>query len=87
MATKGISSTEAQNNFGQVLSDVTQNRTRYIVERRGVPEAVILSLDDLTQLLDDEAERQNMYTIVREVRPRYDLGRTLGLEASLPEEE
>jgi prevent-host-death family protein len=77
MITKRISSTQAQNNFGQVLDDVTQNRTRYIIERRGVPQVVILSFDDFTHVLDDESERQQMDAILRELRPEYRLGQVV----------
>jgi len=77
MATKTIASTQVQNNFGQVLDDVTQNRARYVIERRGVPQAVLLSLDDFTCVLGDKGERQQMGTILRELRPAYQLGRIL----------
>ena len=78
MATiKSISSTEAQNKFGQVINDVTQNQTRYVVERRGHPQAVILSFDDFTRILNDESERQNIHAILKEVRPTYELGRVI----------
>ena len=77
MTTKSISSTEAQNKFGQVMNDITQNQTRYIVERRGNPQAVILSFDDFTRILNDEAERKNIDTILKEVRPIYELGRII----------
>jgi prevent-host-death family protein len=77
MITKSISSTQAQNNFGQVLDDVTQNHTRYIVERRGVPQAIILSFDDFAHVLSDESERHQMDTILRELRPEYSLGQVL----------
>ena len=76
--TKSISSTEAQNKFGQVMNDVTQNQTRYIIERHGNSQAVILSFDDFTRILNDELERQNMYAVLKEVRPMYQLGRVIG---------
>ena len=50
MVTKSVSSTQAQNNFGQVLDDVTHNRTRYVVERRGVPQAILLSVEDFANI-------------------------------------
>lgn len=77
MIAKRISSTQAQNNFGQVLDDVTQNRTRYIIERRGVPQVIILSFDDFAHVLDDESERQQMDAILRELRPEYHLGQVI----------
>jgi prevent-host-death family protein len=75
--TKSISSTEAQNKFGQVMNDVTQNQTRYIVERHRNPQAVIVSFDDFTRILNDELERLNMHAILKEVRPMYQLGRVI----------
>ena len=77
MVTKSVSSTQAQNNFGQVLDDVTHNHTRYIVERRGVPQAILLSVEDFANILDDESKRQQLGAILREVRPEYQLGRVL----------
>ncbi|MBN1579109.1 MAG: type II toxin-antitoxin system Phd/YefM family antitoxin [Anaerolineae bacterium] len=77
MATRTISSTSAQNHFGQILDDVIQNRTRYVIKRRGVPQAVVLSLSDLEQLLADEQQRSQMVSVVRELGPVYDLGETL----------
>lgn len=77
MITKKIGSTQAQSNFGQVLDDVTRHRTRYIVERRGIPQALILSFDDFADVLDDEDERRQMNAILRELRPEYDLGQVV----------
>lgn len=83
MTTKSISSTQAQNNFGQVLDEVTHYHTRYIIERRGVPQAVLLSLDDFVRVLGTEGERQQMNMILRELRPEYRLGQVLDLTAGL----
>lgn len=80
MATKSISSTEAQNNFGRVLDDVTHNRTRYVIERRGIPQAIVLSFDDFAQVLGDESERKRIGAILKEIRPEYHLGQVVSLE-------
>jgi prevent-host-death family protein len=77
MITKSISSTQAQNNFGQLLDDVTQNRAHYIIERRGVPQAILLSFDEFAYLLSNENKRQQMDAILKEVRPEYQLGQVL----------
>jgi prevent-host-death family protein len=77
MPTKRISSTAAQNNFGQVLDDVTRTRTRYVVNRRGVPQAVVLSFDDFMTLLENDTERRQLGSILRELRPSYNLGEPL----------
>jgi PHD/YefM family antitoxin component YafN of YafNO toxin-antitoxin module len=77
MTTKSISSTKAQNNFGRVLDDITHNRNRYIVERRGVPQVIILSFDDFASILDNAHERDQMRNVVTEIRPDYQLGQIL----------
>lgn len=77
MATKSISSTQAQNNFGQVLDEVTRNHTRYVVERRGIPQAIVLSFDDFACLLSDANERRQMDAVIKELRPEYKLGQVL----------
>lgn len=74
MKTKTIASTEAQNNFGQVLNDTIQNNTRYIIKRRNLPQAIILSLTDFEQLLTNHTEQSKMTKIVRELAPVYHLG-------------
>jgi len=77
MATKSISSTEAQNHFGKLLDDAANNRTRYVVERRGVPQAAVLGFDDLLNLLSDDEARREMRRILAERRPQYGFGRIL----------
>ena len=77
MATKVIASTEAQNHFGQVLDDVVQNNTRYVVKRRGLSQVVILSLAGLEQLLADAQERDQVADVIRELQPVYRLGETV----------
>lgn len=77
MITKSISSTQAQNNFGQLLDDVTQNRAHYIIERRGIPQAILLSFDEFAYLLSNETKRQQMDAIIKEIRPEYHLGQVL----------
>jgi prevent-host-death family protein len=75
MTTKLIKSTDAQNNFGRVLDDVTQNGTRYVIQRRSSSQAVILSLADFEGiLLSSEVERRKLGTVLRELSPVYALG-------------
>ena len=81
MTIKSINSTEAQNNFGRVLDDVTLNRARYVIKRRGTPQAVVLSFDDFASLLHDEGERSRIGSVLRELRPKYVLGEVIEPEA------
>ena len=78
MATKAISSTEAQNNFGRLLDDVIQNHTKYVIKRRNVPQAILLSLVDFQTLLAaSESERREIGKIIKELGPIYHLGETI----------
>lgn len=79
MAIKSIGSTEAQNNFGRVLDDVTLNNTRYVIRRRGAAQAVLLSVADLTRILGVREESQQMRSVLRELRPIYALGQEMQL--------
>jgi prevent-host-death family protein len=81
MITKSIGSTQAQNNFGRILDDVTHNHARYVIERHSVPQVIILSFDDFSHLLSDKDERQQMDMILKELRPEYNLGRVLNPKA------
>ena len=77
METKVITSTEAQNNFGQIIDSVVQDRTRYVVKRRNVSQAIIMSLADFGQLLENSSDRQKMSDMIGELSPVYSLGDTI----------
>lgn len=78
MSIKTISSTEAQNNFGRILDDVTQNAVRYVIRRRNSPQAVLLSLVELERLLSaTDSERSDIGKVIRELSPVYDLGEVI----------
>ena len=78
MPTKVISSTEAQNNFGRLLDDVIQNHSKYVIKRRNVPQAILLSLADFQALLAaSDSERNEVGRIIKELGPVYRLGETL----------
>jgi hypothetical protein len=77
MATKIIASTQAQNHFGQVLDDVVLNDTRYVIKRRGISQAIILSLPGLEKLLADARERDEVTSIIHDLQPIYRLGETV----------
>jgi prevent-host-death family protein len=78
MSTKTIPSTEAQNNFGRILDDVVQNDARYIIQRRNLSQAILLSLEDFDRLLaSGEGERLKLGNVIRELSPVYNLGKTL----------
>ncbi len=77
MKTRTINSTEAQNNFGQIMDAVVQDHTRFIVKRRNISQVVIMSLSDLSRLLSDASERKKVDSMIRELTPVYNLGETV----------
>ena len=79
MKTKTISSTQAQNNFGQIIDAVVQDHTRYIVKRRNVSQAIIIGLSDFEQLLKDASERDKIIDVIRELSPAYNLGEPISV--------
>jgi len=56
------------------LDDAATNGKRYIVKRFGVPEAAIISLEDLETLLGGESNGQTYLQALQESRPTYTLG-------------
>lgn len=71
MNVKTINSTQAQNNFGRLLDDVTEQGTRYLVQRFGKVKAAIVPLDDFRCLLgQDDAVAH----LLRETNTIYSLG-------------
>jgi len=77
MSVKAISSTQAQNNFGQVLNDIASNRTRYIVERHNSPIVVMLGFDDFFEILSNPHENEQMLQVIGKLRPNDNLGRII----------
>ncbi len=83
MTIKRITSTIAKNNFGQVLEDIAENKVRYLVERHGIPKVVILSLDDFSNLLNNDTERTLIHHILQEIRPQYNIGCPLDIQSEI----
>jgi len=79
MAIKSISSTTAKNNFGQVLEDINQNHVQYVIERHGIPKAVLISLEEFSNLLSNDKDRRQFQSILREIRPQYHIGQPLNV--------
>lgn len=54
--TNVISALAARNRFGQILRQVEKERRSFVVEKRGSPKAVILSIRDYIKLKAPEPE-------------------------------
>ena len=51
-----VSVLHARNNFGKLLRRVSEERTSLIIEKRGTPQAVLLSIRDYVRLAAPEPE-------------------------------
>ncbi len=71
---KYIVSTEAQNNFGRLIDDVSTAGTCYVIRRHGKPKAVMISIADFEKLLLTERGGEKLAKVLRESRAEYELG-------------
>ena len=62
-----VSAVEARTQFGQLLRRVTKNNERFVIDRRGEPQAIIMSLDDY---IDAIAPEPNWLTKIGEASKR-----------------
>ena len=69
--TRSVQSSEAKAHFSELIEDVYNNGTRYIVKRFGKARAVIIPLSDFGRLC--QAERQGVLA-VREEQTVYRIG-------------
>ncbi len=71
-----IPATQAKTRFGELIREVATKGTRFIVQNRGVPQAVIISLDEYEDILETEAELSDPAYLasIAESRRQYELG-------------
>jgi antitoxin YefM len=78
---KAVPAFEAKTHFGQLLDEVDHQGVRFVVERRGKPVAVILSVDEFEEMLEVSGEEADpaFQESLKEARTEYKLGKTLSL--------
>ena len=54
--TKAVSAVEARVQFGQLLRRVKNNNERFVIDRRGEPQAIIMNLDDYIDAIAPEPD-------------------------------
>jgi PHD/YefM family antitoxin component YafN of YafNO toxin-antitoxin module len=54
--TKVVSAVEARVQFGQLLRRVKNNNERFVIDRRGEPQAIIMNLDDYIDAVAPEPD-------------------------------
>ena len=65
--TKTVPALTARTQFGQLMKDVHQGRTRVLVEKAGVPMVAIISAQEFDQLV---AEREARFDVLDRIRRR-----------------
>jgi len=75
-ATRLIAATQAKTRFGEMIHEVASEGTRFIVQNRGVPQAVVISLEEYEDILETEAELRDPEYLasIAESRLQYELG-------------
>jgi len=69
--TKTIKASVARQQFSKVLTDVYRTENRVLVEKSGIPVAAIIPAKDLQRLTQLEAERNNDFAILDEMREAF----------------
>jgi prevent-host-death family protein len=68
---KTIKASVARQQFSQLLNDVFRTENRVVVEKSGIPVAAIIPAKDLQRLTQLEAERNNDFAILDEMREAF----------------
>jgi prevent-host-death family protein len=69
--TKTIKASVARQQFSTLLNEVFREEHRVVVEKSGIPVAAIISAKDLARLTRLEAERDNDFAILDEMREAF----------------
>ena len=66
-----MKASEARAQFSQVLNEVFRRQKRVVVEKSGIPVAGIVSAQDLERLQAFEAQRENDFAVLDEIRAAF----------------
>jgi prevent-host-death family protein len=69
--TKTIKASVARQQFSQLLNELFRRKSRVLVEKSGIPVAAIISASDFTRLARLEAERNQDFAILDEMRDTF----------------
>ena len=65
--TTTMKASEARDQWSGVLSKVSQEATRILIERNGVPVAAVVSTIDLQRLAEFDAQREQDFSVLDEI--------------------
>lgn len=82
---KTISSTEASNRFGTMLSEAASGKSLFVVTRMGKPQGVFLGVDQFREMLEMIETFEELHDVrymqgIFEAREEIQLGETLTLD-------
>ena len=69
--TKTVKSSEARQQFSELINQVFHKKTRVIVERSGIPVAAVISAEDLERLQQFEEQRERDFSVLDEIREAF----------------
>ncbi len=65
--TKTLKTTEARQQWSELLNEVFKGETRIVVEKSGVPVAAIVSAEDLARMTEYERKREERFKILDKI--------------------
>ena len=68
--TQTMKASQARQEWSQVLNQVFRGEKRVLVEKSGIPVAAIVSAEDLERLKQFEAQREERWKVVEEIRAK-----------------
>lgn len=68
--TQTMKASQARQEWSQVLNQVFRGEKRVLVEKSGIPVAAIVSAEDLERLKHFEAQREERWKVVDEIRAK-----------------
>jgi prevent-host-death family protein len=68
---KAMKLSEARSSFSSVVNEVYRRRERVVVEKSGIPVAAIVPVADLERLQRFDAEREERFKVLDEIRAAF----------------
>ncbi len=69
--TERINASEVRQQWGEILDRVYRKEARVVIEKSGIPVAVVVSTDDMERLARLEHERSKDFKVIDEMREAF----------------
>lgn len=69
--TKVMSASDVRQHFAETVNEAARGRTRFVIEKNGVPSAAVVSARDLERLEQEDAQWEADWAFLEEFRGRF----------------